>query len=882
MKADRGRGEAPGPSGSVASFIPHPCCLSLEATVTGPMRHAPGRIVLAILAIALGVALGLAIYLINRSAADEISIAARSLYGLADLSVEASGDGFAEDLYPRVAGVPGVAAVSPVVEVEARLIGARGAITLVGVDPFRSRLLQPAFALHAQVASRDESTLRVSEGVYLSAQAASELRLESGDALRVQSGLHMTELKVAGVLPPAALRHRAGVVDIAFAQHRFHRLGMLSRIDVRLASGADIERVREQLRSALPAGVRITTPGAASDDALRLSRAYRSNLTALALVALFTGGFFVYSTQALLALRRRREFAVLHAIGVTRVQQLAAMLAGSALIGVVGALIGLALGVLIARVGLQKLGADLGAGFFRGVAPSLSPQPMELAAFALLGLVVALLGALRPALDAAHVPTALALKAGDVASAQARAHPFLPPLLFLLAAAALLAPPIAGLPLPGYVAIALLLIAAVAATPAIVRSVLTRAPPLRAAPYQVGIAQIAGTARYASLSVAAIIVSFSLMTSMAIMVTSFRDSLDAWTQKLLPADLYVRVGYVGQSSFMDSATADAIGETPGVARAERSRFAQVQLLDVNGASSPGRDRARQETRDGSLSPRPVTVVARSLDPRDAERSLWITQSTDVRAPSDATTVWINEAASDLFDWRVGEVRRAELGGRAVLLFAQGVWRDYEHQGGALVMQYETYVALSSDRRVNTVWLWLAEGASLHEVQRAVRDALPAGAEYDLRTPGDVRRLSLAAFDRTFAVTYLLEFVAVLIGLSGIAAGSSAQVLARRGEFGALRHLGFTRAQVGAMLAIEGGVLGAIGVIVGLVAGALVSLILIYVVNRQSFHWSMDLAAPFGLLAGLSLALIASAALIAVIAGRRAMSGDVVGAVKEDW
>jgi putative ABC transport system permease protein len=141
---------------------------------------------------------------------------------------------------------------------------------------------------------------------------------------------------------------------------------------------------------------------------------------------------------------------------------------------------------------------------------------------------------------------------------------------------------------------------------------------------------------------------------------------------------------------------------------------------------------------------------------------------------------------------------------------------------------------------------------------------------------------LQAFDRTFAITYLLELVAVLIGLFGIAAGISAQVLARRGEFGVLRHLGFTRSQIAAMLAIEGVVLGATGVVVGLLTGAAVSLILIYVVNRQSFHWSMDLAAPGTLLTALSAVLVAAAAGIAVVSGRQAMSTEVVKAVKEDW
>jgi putative ABC transport system permease protein len=280
--------------------------------------------------------------------------------------------------------------------------------------------------------------------------------------------------------------------------------------------------------------------------------------------------------------------------------------------------------------------------------------------------------------------------------------------------------------------------------------------------------------------------------------------------------------------------------------------------------------------------RELAVIARTLDAQRPDRDLWMLATAREPPPSGSTAVWINEAAADLLDWRVGEVRAIVVGGRQTRAFAQGVWRDYEHPAGAVVMSREAYFALTGDAAVNTVWLWLADGASLEGVQAAIREVIPAGADYDVRTPGELRRLSLAAFDRTFAVTYVLELAAILIGLSGIAAGASAQVLARRGELGALRHLGFTRGQLGAMLAVEGAALGSIGVIVGLAAGGLVSLILIYVVNRQSFHWSMDLSAPFGLLALLSAALMAASAGIAVLAGRRAMGGDVVSAVKEDW
>jgi putative ABC transport system permease protein len=857
------------------------------------MRSSPGRIGLAVLAIALGVALGLAVHLINRSAADEISAAARSLYGLADLSVQGGSEGLDERFYPLIARTQGVQAVSPIVEVQARYADRRGAIDLIGADPFRVNRFQPALASLANVAAEGPGVLE-RDVVYVSAAAARELGLQRGDALRIQIGLDVAAFKVGGVLPAAAFRERAGVIDIADAQQRFGKLGKLSRVDVRIEPGAGVERVRERLRALLPASASVATPGGAADDALRLSRAYRSNLTALALVALFTGGFFVYSTQALFVLRRRREFAVLHALGVTRAQQLGSVLAGSVLMGALGALLGCAIGVAAARFGLARLGGDLGAGYFSASASAFEVRAAELVVFAALGVAAAITGAVRPALEAARIPTANALKAGDVASAQARAHPVFILVTALLAGAALLAPPIADLPLPGYAAIALLLIATVAATPVMVRIIATRAlrvftpahsvarltrpsgaeetkrsswlrrsrrSPAQFLILEIALAQIAGAARYATLSVAAIIVSFSLMTSMAIMVTSFRDSLDAWIQKLLPADIYVRVGYVGQSAYLEPETADSLRRLPGVARAEYSRFAQAQI--------PGESR-------------PITVIARTLDEQGAGETLWIVHEARNSPPASATPIWINEAAADLYRWGSGEVRRISIGGREIDTFVRGVWRDYEHQNGALVMGRDAYVGSTGDRAVNTVWLWAQDDAPLDRLRAEIRDLLPTDAQYDLRTPQELRRSSLAVFDRTFAVTYLLEVIAVLIGLFGIAAGMSAQVLARRGEFGALRHLGFTRAQVGAMLAVEGATLGALGVLVGLAAGALVSLILIYVVNRQSFHWSMDLSAPGMLLTLLSAGLVAMSALIAVLAGRRAMSGDVVAAVKEDW
>jgi putative ABC transport system permease protein len=213
---------------------------------------------------------------------------------------------------------------------------------------------------------------------------------------------------------------------------------------------------------------------------------------------------------------------------------------------------------------------------------------------------------------------------------------------------------------------------------------------------------------------------------------------------------------------------------------------------------------------------------------------------------------------------------------------RGLWRDYERPGGSLVLDRETFVALTGDRNATTAALWLRDDVDPDVLSGALRDALRRSGEYDVAVPGVIREKSLALFDRTFAVTYLLEAVAVLIGLFGISASTSSQVLARRGEFGMLRHLGVTRGEIGRMLAFEGAALGAIGVAAGLVVGGIVSLILIYVVNRQSFHWTMDVHVPWLALAALSVVLVAAAAATAAFSGRRAMGDDVVRAVKEDW
>jgi putative ABC transport system permease protein len=832
----------------------------LQATAIGPLRQSVARTLLAIVAIALGVALGFAVYLINRVAADEVQGAARALFGMADLSVQGSGQGFDEMLLPTVASLPGVQDFSPVVEVRARLPGHERPLLLVGIDPFRAARMQPVLGATAGQSARS-SGLLAENAVWLSAAAARGLQLTVGALLDVQVGLGVVQLRVAGILPATDYREPIGLLDIAAAQLLLQRLGSVDRIDLRVAPGTDIAQLRRRLQALLPAGVTVTTPGEAGDEAVRLTRAYRSNLTALALVALFTGAFLVHATQSLAVARRRREIAFLHALGMTEREQLVAALIGGGSVGALGAAFGILLGLLIARTGLAAFGADLGAGYFRGVAPPLQVSIGECLVFFMLGVAAALAATLGPAHEAAAVPAAAALKAGDEAPLAVRSHAVFALVLIMLSAASLALPPWQGIPLPGYAAIAGLLLAAVLLTPAVATRFFGRLPARGSAWQQVAIAQLRGTARSAITSVAAVLVSFSLMVAMAIMVHSFRSSLDDWMQRVLPADLYLRVGLLGQSAFIDAATQARLRALPGMTRVDFVRFQQVTL---------------------AADAQPITVIARPVDEASAGKLLQLRSVANAPAAPGTVPVWISEAAADLHGWQPRAQFDLPLGGKSLRAEVRGTWRDYERPAGSLILDQHVYRNATGDDRVTSAGFWLAPGVDIDTASVRLQQTLGSAVQSDIAVPREIRRRSLAMFDRTFAVTYLLEAVAVLIGLFGISASMSSQVLARRAEFGMLRHLGVTRGEVQRVLALEGAALGALGVLCGLLVGFVISLILIYVVNRQSFHWSMDLHVPWQLLATLSAVLVIAAALTAAISGRKVMGNDVVRAVKEDW
>jgi len=833
---------------------------TLRATA-GSLAAGKGRVLVSIIAIALGVALGYAVQLINRVAVNEFTQAVQTLSGEADLAIRGPSRGFDERVLAGIVRLPEVAAASPVVELEARIPGRDDPLTVLGLDVFRAGLIQPGLVPEA---GESIDTLR-DDTIFLNAAAARWLGVHAGDRVPVQVGTRVERLRVAGTVRAEGYARPLAVMDIAGAQWRLARPGRLSRIELRAHPGVDIAMLERRIAALLPAGVAAERPSAAIESTVRLSRAYRVNLNVLALVALFTGGLLVFSTQALAVVRRRAHLALLRVLGLTRGGLVGLLLAEAAAIGAIGSLAGLAGGYGLAQLVLGVVGPDLGSGFFRGVEARATFEPAPAVFFLALGMAAALLGSLGAAIEAARTAPAQALKAGDEQRAFRRLAPIWPGLAIIALGAALTAaPPVHGLPIFGYVAIGCLLVGTILLMARIARAAFQRIPALRSPPVRLAALQLRGAPGQATVSLAAIVASVSLLVSMAIMVASFRQSLDDWLEHILPADLYLRAGPSGGTAYLPPDVQQAIAALPGVQRVEFLRSERL-LLD------PARP--------------PVVLLARSIDESNAALRLPLVSRATAPAsgqPAQAPPAWVSEVAADVYGFSAGQEIELPIAGRRLRFRVAGVWRDYARQQGAVVIDRALYTGLTGDRDASDTAIYLAPGASPESVARLVRERVPGGAQVETVLPSDIRQRSLAIFDRTFAVTYALEAAALVIGLMSLSSSFGALVLARRREFGMLRHLGVTRAQIGTMLAAEGAMVSALGLAVGGALGWIVSLILIHVVNRQSFHWTMDLHLPWLPLAAFAAVMLVLASLTAVASGRHAMGGGVVRAVKEDW
>ena len=833
-----------------------------------------GRHIAALFAVAAGIALAVAIHTVNQSAISEFQAASAKINGSAQLQIRGSLKTFNEAIYPVVASWPGIAQASPVLEVDTVLVRSIEAtasapqpqaslkpmrIKLIGIDFFQAAYVTPAL-----LPKTSSATAIFAEDVVFTAATFSG----AFGSIIVQGPTGAIQLGIKGTV--ALDDANSAVMDIASVQQHFGLIGQLSRIDLSLAPGASVVDIQAQLQAKLPPDVRVVIPSDEAQRTSNMSRAYRVNLTVLAMVALVSGGMIVFSALGAGVLQQWPHIALISLLGASRRFVMLTVLIQGLLLGTIGTMIGLLLGYGLAAGLLFWIGTDLGGGYFSGKTTWPSIQFFDLILFSLLGIACGLFAAWLPARSALAARSADALKPGH-GERSLGAMPSVKPAiaLALLGTALAFVPAIDELPLAGYAAIACWLFGGVAAVPWLVSNSLAwlakrlgnriwRFPSLWLALHRTG--QSPGLAINA---IAAVVASLALVTAMTVMVSSFRGSVTQWLDRILPADLYARLPASSLAGFTiaDQAKLSAL---PIIAHAEFLRVFDVSLNNQRAA---------------------VSILVRDIDHQAPGKVLPIignVMGQDSQASNPLPRVYVSEACVTLFDLTIGKVLLLPLGGRTQTVIVAGVWRDYARQTGAISMDKRDYQSMTGDKTANDAALWLKPGITRTQINSALSNLQFNGRVLEWRSSKEIRDLSLTIFDRSFAVTYALEAAAIIVALIGVAASFGAQALSRQKEFAVLAHLGGSRQLMDKQLALEGGLLTLGGSIWGACVGLLMSLVLIHRVNPQSFHWTMDVTIQW-LPIAIGICLVSlCAALCAGWSGRSALVGGVLHSVRQDW
>ena len=762
--------------------------------VLRPLRRDKLRSGLTILSVALGVAVVIAVDLASDAATGSFQSSITSLVGKVDYEVSANG-GVDERLMAPLTALPVNAQFAAVIE-QPVAIGLKGSVTLFGVES----LVDSAVAV-------------------VSSDAAERFGWKAGSTIELRGRDRTARFQVQKIVGGQSVGWVA--VDIAAAQQLLDSYGRIDRIEVMVAQGEDAAGVARMVRAAVPSTYDVTTPGARSEENQRMLRAFRWNLRILSYISLLVGAFLIYNTIAVSVVRRRAEIGILRALGVSARGVLAIFLGEAAMLGAIGSVVGIGLGRVLAS-GMVGMISDTVNSIFITSAPA----------------AVAMVAALIPAREAARVAPAEAMRR-EAREHEARLHVRRDLVVAAIAAAAAVVlsqfGPIGGRPVLGYVATLFAVGAAAMISPAFVGGVihLLRGV-LRRIPGAAGL--IAGRSLSASLARTSIVVTalataISMMISVGIMVASFRETVQVWLEDQLRADIYMRAeGQPTAGIFppLAQAVVPIIARTPGVEDVDAFHAFTFQYEGEKATFGAGISSIVQRHNTLRFLDGDAVAILQSLPGRDR--------------------VVVSEPFANKHRVHKGDVLKIALGDRVAAMTVAGIYYDYSSDRGFVISDWTTLEKYLPEQPVTNIAVYVGKGADATAVRRELEARL---AEFPVAIAPNatLRRGAVEVFDRTFAVTWALEAIAIIVAMLGTANSLLALVLDRRREIGLIRYLGADDGQVRRMVLTEAGLVGLLAAGLGLMLGAALSLELIYVINKQSFGWTIQFHPPLVLLGG---------------------------------
>jgi putative ABC transport system permease protein len=826
----------------------------LRASVRHLRRH-PWQSALSILGIALGVAVVASVDLASASARRAFGFAAEGATGRATHQVVGGPGGVDEQILVRLARDAGVHPIAPVVEAWVGVAGMPGrTVQLLGVDPFSEAPFRPYLERRGGEGEGALARFVTEPGaVLLTPETATELGTGVGESFVLRTSGRRRAVRVVGLIEPNDARARqalAGLVvaDVATAQEILGRPGRLSRIDLAVPEGPVGDAILTGARAALPPDAEIVPAAERSEFVGQLTRAFDVNLTALSLLALIVGLFLAYNTMTFSVVQRRATIGMARALGVTRAEIVAVVLTEALLLGLIATALGLGLGVLLAQGLVQLVTRTINDLYFVVVVRDLAVSWSGLAKAAALGIGATLLAAVVPALEATGTPPGAALRRVVLETRARRAVPRAAGAgLATLAGGALIVAG-AGRSLAwSYVGLFALILGAALLTPlARVAAARLTGPwlgRLLGLPGRMAARGVVAALSRTGVAVAALMVAVAATVGVGVMIRSFRATVSSWLETSLVADVYVAAPTVSGSrsgeSTLEPSVVARVRETPGVAAVGTYRGVRV-------ASSRGT----------------TQLVALEIAPGSYRQFRFLAGVPESVWPAfqDGGAAIVSEPYAYRQGLALGSLLSLRTDRGEVTFPVVGVFADYGSDQGVVMVSRRTYEAHWADRGVSSMGLTLKAGQGVDAVIADVRARAGESQELQIRSNRALRAASLEIFDRTFAITAVLRVLATVVAVIGILSALMALQLERARELGVLRAQGLMPREVWRLVITETGLLGAIAGLLAVPVGVGMALVLIHVINRRAFGWSIETTvSPTVLLQAVGLAVLAALA-----------------------
>lgn len=839
------------------------------------LRHEPLRTAATTFGIALGVAVVVAIQLANASSLAGFNTALTTISGRTSLEVIGTGTGVDETLLPAMGWLREYGEVAPVIEGDV-IFRSPGhppeTLRVLGVDILR----EGPFRDYRLVASdRGDGTPRTEDFLELLRDPTSAVLTETfaashglrlGTTFPVQSGDRRVSLTVRGLLanegPARVLDGHFILMDIAAAQQTVGRLGRITRLEVRLPDNADADTIEASIAPRLPEGLSVQRPAQRGRQVERMLAAFHLNLTALSYVALLVGLFLVYNTVSVAVLSRRDEIGTLRALGTTRAGIRRLFLGEAAVLSFVGSALGIGLGRILADGAVALTSTTVSALYIAAAAtpPSLGWGHVVLGLS--IGIPLSLVAALIPAMEASRVTPVAAMRgAAYTHDRPGYSVRLLWPAAGLLGLAAWFATfaPVRGLPLFGYASALAVVFGASLAVPALLsvmgRSATWLAKRMLHVEDWLAATNVSAAVPRLSISVAALAISLSMMVAIAIMVGSFRDTITYWVGQTLQADLFVNPGTRPSGAVNATLSPDVIARlsaSPEVAAIDRFRSTDVPFAD-------GLIRVGGSDFDVLLTHGTLLFKA----PDDGREAM--------RAAIGQNALVASESFSLKYHVTPGDTLSLPTARGIVPFRVAAVYYDYSGDRGVLMLDRHTFERYYDDSAVNGVSIYLEKGVDAEQAREHLLTSIGESHQVFINTNQSLRAEVLRIFDSTFAITYALEIVAILVAILGVSGTLLTRVLEREQELTILRLVGTGRGQIRRMVIGEALIVGAVSQVMGLLTGFLLSLLIIYVINVQSFGWTIQLHIPTGFLIQSSIALLVATGLAGLYPAQRAVN-----------